>query len=115
MRAERTLLHRYTCSTVVPHLDGSLPVFPPVARHSPPLGFAARDAAPRGSAGALLVVPCGTGARHYGKRPKVAAKTVSRVRVQLGPSSRDHRHLPCLHSSCRSGATHDAVAAWLAT
>ncbi len=45
------------CSTVVPqrlsgpslrHLDDSLPVFPPVARRSLPLSFAARDAAPRG-------------------------------------------------------------------
>ncbi len=34
------------CSTVVPHLDDSLPVFPPVACRSPPLSFAARDAAP---------------------------------------------------------------------
>ena len=46
-----------------PSFDDSLPVFPTVARHSPPPSSAARDAAPRGRAGVLLVVP--TWARHW--------------------------------------------------
>ena len=51
-----------------PFDDDRLPVFPTVARHSPPptRSSAARDAASRGRACALLVVP--TGARHPGKR-----------------------------------------------
>ena len=46
-----------------PSFDDSLPVSPTVARHSPPPSSAARDAAPRGRAGVLLVVP--TWARHW--------------------------------------------------
>ena len=54
------------CKLVVPSVA-------PGRRSLPPgLSFAARDAAPRGRAGALFAVPTG-GARHSGKRPRVVA------------------------------------------